>query len=182
MEKYKEAYNEILEVLRKHKDLCNYDISDFERISKSHLFGLELKKIHGLNIIPENLYTSDWNRFGDYRTVGMWGQKHGRTISWSDDGSQPEDELLLNISFPTGAYIFGDDYPVELFKQFFDELKTYNPKYLDTNNKSLYFSMDNAKYVFNEFGNILAKYNELNREDYKQRKIKKLQEEINKLQ
>jgi len=73
------------------------------------------------------------------KCVGWWGEKYGRHISWSDDGKQPEDELLLVISFPTGAYIFGDDYPTEFFKEFFQELKTYNPKYTDTTNKTLYF-------------------------------------------
>ncbi len=109
-------------------------------------------------------------------------EKHGRKISWSEDDSQPEDEFLLDISFATGAYIFGDDCPIELFKEFFNELKSYGPKYIDKHNKCLYFSMENAGRVFNEFENILNKYNEKNKEDEKKRRVKKLKAELEKLE
>lgn len=182
MENIEKAYKEIFKVLNKHKDLIVFDISNLEQKSKLHLLGLELRGKYGLNIDTTKINSLEWNRFGDYLAIGMYGEDYRRTISWSDDGSQPENELLLVVSFPTGAYIFGDDYPVDLFKDFFNELSTFAPKYSDTTNKCLYFSMDNAKNIFNSFYDILNKYKELNRQDFNRRKIERLKKEIEKLE
>ena len=177
----KKAYEEIIDVISKYKDLVNFDYNDLERKSKYHLFGIELKEQYGLNIEPKDIYSLDWNKFGEYMSIGLFGEKYRRTISWSDDGKQPEDELLLQLSFSTGAYIFGEDYPQEFFQRFFKELKSYNPKYSDTNNKNLYFTLDSAKTIFNEFPEILKKYRQENKEDFKRRQIEKLQKELDKL-
>lgn len=182
MKQEQKAYAEILKALKKYRDVCVFDVEDLERKSKCHLFGIELKEKFGFDINPKIIDSWDWFKFYNYVTIGQWGEKHRRTISWSDDNKQPKDELLLQISFPTGAFIFGNDYPEELFKNFFNELKTYSPKYSDTHNKCLYFSMDNAGIIFNEFIGVLKKYHELNKEDYKQRQIKKLKEDLSKLE
>lgn len=183
--KEEQAYSEILAVLKKYKNICAYDVDSMESLAKKHLFGIELKEKYGFNIDPQNIQSLSWNSFGEYMSVGQWGKKHNRTISWSDDDNQPENELLLQISFPTGAYIFrdnlDDDCPTDFFKEFFKELKTYNPKYTDTNNNKLYFSMSNAGKMFNEFPVILKKYYELNKIDSKKREIKKLEEQLGKL-
>ena len=138
--KLEKAYAEILKCLNKHKDIIVYDIEDLKRKSKNHIFGAYLKDIYGLNIDPSKINSLEWNKFGDYLSIGKWGEKYRRTISWSLDGTQPVDETLLQISFPTGAYMFGEDYPTELFKLFFDELRAFGPKYIDMANKNLYFS------------------------------------------
>lgn len=184
--KEEQAYKEILDVLKKYREICVYDVNEMEILAKKHLFGIELKEKYGLNIEPRNIESLYWNRFSDYMTLGLWGKKYKRTISWPDDGKQPEDELLLELCFSTGAYMFGnwsnDDYPTEFFKEFFQELKTYNPKYTDTTNKSFYFSMANAGKMFNEFPAILKKYCELNKTDAKKREIEKLKAKLDKLQ
>lgn len=182
METVKKAYDEIFEALKKYNDVCVFDINDLERKAKIHLFGLQLKEEFGLDIKPESVDSLDCIRIGDDRYIVWYGGKTNRTISWSDDGRQPEDELLFKISFPTGAYIFGGDYPTEFFHKFWMELKSYNPKYTDTANKSLYFSMDNAANIFNNYKSIVAKYNEENNKDVKLRKIAKMKEELEKLQ
>jgi len=184
--KAEQAYKEILDVLKKHKDVCIYDVSELDSLAKKHLFAIELREKFGLNIELHDITSLDYNRLGEHVSIGMWGTKHDRKISWSDDGKQPENELLLVISFPCGAYIFGNssanDYPTELFNEFFEELKTYNPKYTDGHNHTLYFSTENASKIFNEFQRILRKYHELNTIDAKKRKIKRLQEEIAKIE
>lgn len=180
-ENTKKAYEEIFSVIGKHRDIVAFDYNELERKSKIHLFGIELKEKYGLNVEPGNIISLDWNRFGDYLSIGLFGEKYRRTISWSDDGKQPEDELMIHLSFGTGAYIFGDDYPTELFQEFWQELQTYNPKYSDTTNKNLYFSLEGGAKIFNEFKGILNKYYELNNVDSKKRKIKKLQDELAKL-
>lgn len=179
------TYTEILDQLNKFKDFIVFDYKDLEHKAKCHLFGIELNEKYGLELKPEDIRSLDYNNFGEYRSIGWYGEKYRRTISWSDDGKQPEDELLLVLGFPSGAYIFGnhsdDDYPTDFFKEFLQELKTYNPKYTDTTNKNLYFSMDNAGKIFNEFPAILKKYYEKNKEDAKARKVIKLKEQLAKL-
>lgn len=180
--KTKEAYSEILEVINKHKDIIKWsEFSDLESRSKEHLFGIELKEKYGLNVNPLEIRSIDYIRFTDYATIGWWGEKYRRTISWSDDNRQPEDELLFVIGFSTGAYIFGDDYPVSLFQEFFNELKSFNPTYTDTTNKNLFWSIETAKDIFNAFPEILKKYYEKNKEDFRQRKIDKLKKELESL-
>ena len=180
-EKTKEMYNDIFSCLEKYKDDCDFNIDDLKRKSKLHLYMLELVEKYGLNLGSRKLTNLDYNRFGEFMSIGMFGKEYSRTISWEDNGKEPNNEMLLVISFSSGPYLFGSDYPKELFKQFFYELKTYNPKYCDSQNSNLYFSMDNAKNIFNEFDVILKKYLDLNKEDYKLRKIKKLEEELKKL-
>lgn len=127
---------------------------------------------------PFEYRSCGWNLSAIY----FMGEKHGRTISWSDNGEQPDSELLLLIQFPTGAYIFGEDYPKELFQKFFRELIDLKPKYTDIRNSCLYFPMENAGNVYNQFNEIYKKYQDINKEDYKQRKIQKIKDELAKLE
>ena len=176
----KKAYKEILDVINKYKDSVVFDYGDLLCKSEIHLFGIELKEKHGFNVNPKNINSLDSIRFNDFMYLGWHGKKYNRTISWEDNGKQPKDELLLVLNFSTGAYIFGniseDDYPKELFQEFFQELKSYKFKYIDSVNHYLYFDMDNAGKIFNEFPHVLAKYYEKNKKDYKLREIKRLNE------
>ena len=183
MEKTKQAYQEILDVIGKYKDIIIFDFSELETKSKNHLFSIELKEKYGLEIDPKEVIMPqyDYTNFSNERYIAWFGKKYRRTISWSDNDKQPEEEILFFLSFSTGAYIFGDDYPTELFQQFFQELKSYKPDYSDTTNHNLYWKLENAKHIFNEYKNILNKYYELNKKDSKERKIKKLQAELEKL-
>lgn len=107
----------------------------------------------------------------------------GAQISYSDDDRQPEaDEYLYVISFPTGAYIFGQHYPIRLFQEFFHELREYGPKYLDSANKTLYFDSSNAKEIHRDFSGILKKYEERAQDDYKRIRREQLVEELRKLE
>lgn len=182
MKAVKKAYDEILKVLIKHRDVCVFDVGDLERKAKIHLFGLELKEVYGLDIDPKTIKSIDYVNIGNYKSIGWWGEKYNRTISWSVDGRQPKDELLLQISFPTGAYIFGGDYPTDLFQRFWLELKTFNPDYIDEANHSVYWEIRDAKEVFNSFDDLLKKYYEINKEDFKIRKIEKMKKELEKLE
>ena len=180
LEKAEKAYTEIFDLIKKHKDICNINIKDFELKKEHHLFGLKLKE-YGLNIDPLQVNSLDWVSLGEYINVSHWGNDTTRFISAPDDGIQPDNELLICISFPTGAYSLGGSYPTELFNEFFLELKTYKPKYIDSANKSLYFSMDNAKDIFNKFSSIYLKYVKKYNDSYKLREIKRLEAEIVKL-
>lgn len=184
MKKVTKAYEEIFKVMRKHKDIIVLDIEALEMTSNIHLFALELKDVYGLNIDLKQVTSLGYNSFGEWKKIGLFGEKHRRLISCSVDGRHPEDEILFTFSFPTGPYIFGDggffgkDYPVLFFQKFWLELKTYNPDYTDDANHSLYWKLENAKEMFNEFDSILKKYLDLNREDVKQRRIEKMEKDL----
>ena len=179
--KTKKAYSELLNLIKKYEDLNVLDYSYIENQSKLHLFGLELVEKYGFKIDPKVIYSLEYNKLDSYVEISLMGKEYGRTISWSDDGKQPNNEMLMKISFSSGAYIFGGDYPEEFFNEFFNELINLKPKYKDTRNRSLYFSMDNAGSIYDEFNLILKKYNELNKKNSKIRRIEKLKEELNAL-
>lgn len=180
------AYNAILKLVKKHESICIFDYEEMARKSKSHLFGLELKETYGLNVSPEKINSLDWVRFGDYVTIG-WYDGERRYISFLDEGQQPKNIYLIKISFPAGPYIFGDgvgfdkDYPVDFFQRFWNELKTYGPDFIDSANSSLFWKLENGKEIFNSFDYILKKYHDLNKEDIKQRRVRKMEEELNAL-
>ena len=180
--KTEEAYKKILKLLKEHENIIVFDVNDLEMKAKHHLFGVELKEKYGFHLDPRKITSLGWQKLRENIYIGWWGDRYRRTISWSDDGIQPEDELLLCISFPTGAYIFGGDYPTEFFQKFFLELKTFKPKYIDSSNKSLYFSMDNAGDIFNEYETILKKYYEENKKDIQRRKLQKMKDELAKFE
>lgn len=181
METIKKAYSEILDLLNKHKDICIFDVDSLKMKADFHLLGVELKEKYGFDIDPKRVQSLEWIKFGEYTSVGLYGEKNRRTISWSIDDRQPEDEYLFEISFSTGAYIFGGDYPTEFFRKFWLELKSFNPDYTDEVNSSLYWKLGNAKSIFNSFNSILKKYSDLNAEDFKQRKIKKMESDLEQL-
>lgn len=87
----------------------------------------------------------------------------------------------MEISFSTGPYIFGEDYPQEFFQRFFEELRSLDPDYTDLANKALYWKIENASAAYKAFPEILKKYRELNKEDIKQRRIAKLEADLQKL-
>jgi hypothetical protein len=191
----KEAYQNILSVCKKYADIPpfknNYDFNDIAQIiraAKNHLeivrwsedYGLNFR--HDKNINGRSFRIDDhisFTRFEDAKSEKERGC--GYYISWEDDGKQPNNEWLMNISFSTGAYFFGQDYPQAIFEKFWQELKSYKPDYCDTANNNLYFKLENAKEIFNKYYDIVKKYKEINKKDSKQRKIKKLEEELAKL-
>ena len=179
--KTEKAYKEILKALNKYKSEIVFDVDDLERKAKHHLFGVELVEKYGFNLDPKTICSTDWQELKKNVHICFFDGER-RSISWPDDGRQPKNETLLYISYPTGAYIFGGDYPTEFFQKFFLELKTYNPKYIDSANKSLYFDLDNAGKIYNAYDSIMKRYYEENKEDLKQRKIKQMKDELSKLE
>ncbi len=176
------GYQEIYDVLYKHKDLFKSDpyIDILPRVrNRIKLQGLS--KAFGIDVPPDS--NPEWINLNEYISIGLFGEKHNRTISCSDDDRQPEDEHLLRISFPTGPYIFHrNEYCEQTFKVFFDELKSYGPKYSDTNNKALYFSSDTAQAVYNAFNGILKKHQAKVVDELKQKEIAALKKKLEKLE
>jgi hypothetical protein len=183
MEKLKETkkiYDSIFKIAKKNKDLLNFDLQDLELKAKNHLFGIELKEVYGLEIDEKRINNIQYQELKENVHLTFIDSERSR-ISWEDDGKEPKGESLIKFSYPTGAYIFGGDYPTDFFEKFFFELKSYKPDYCDSTNKSLYFKLQNAKEVFNNYSLIYKKYHELNKEDFKQREIIRMQKELDKL-
>jgi hypothetical protein len=182
---WKEAYTEVYAACQKYaiefdKKYGLYDIQTMLRAAEERLRAIELYEVHGIRL-PELRFNPEWTKFDGYRAIGRYDQS-SRKISWPDDGKQPDNETLYSIGFPTGGYIFGGHYPKEIFVEFFQELKSYGPKYCDSHNSYLYFSLDNAKAVHNAFGDILDKYRKKDREQAARRRIKELKSELEKLE
>ena len=190
--KVKQAYQEIADVCEKHIALSdNHYMRDIKTMlddAKNHVavedwrekYNIEIT--HDKRVLSQNyIKMSEYIVFSYYKDGEADREKGGgKYISWSEDKRQPKDEWLLVISFSTGAYIFGEDYEgqKQLFIDFFRELESHNPKYSDIVNHALYWSMDDAGKIYNEFQSILNKYRERNKAELKQRKIESLKKEL----
>jgi len=148
----------------------------------SRILWMELSEKFGIEITDNHSPQGDYCRLSGHQFIGLYGEKHNRTISWPDDGRQPNNEWLYEISFPTGAYIFDREYPQVTFQAFFNELKTYSPAYIDSANHNLYFTHENAKAIHDNFVAIFNKHKALVDEELKLRRIEELKKELTKLQ
>jgi hypothetical protein len=181
------------EQLNAYKALHAVAMQHKEQIQSHHMSNIE-EEVKRLQLCVEfsmNLECAGYDWYQKYLTydckadVGLYKESNGRQISWSDDGRQPENEWLCLISFPTGAYIFGNifknEYPKETFNKFFEELKSYGTKYCDTNNHKLYFTSDVAHKVVKDFPEIFKKYKAMCQEEYDRQCVKELEAELSKL-
>lgn len=187
---WKKAYTDVLEVCEKYDDFdTNYsmsDIHDMKISAKNHLMLIEWYENYGIKLDHDNKpYSYNHIRLDDHRSISYYADAQkdhdngaGRSISWSDDGRQPQNEWLYRISFSTGAYIFGEDYPDKLFQRFFDELASYKPDYSDRHNSSLYWTLENVRAIHDAYPEIMRKYREENAVDAKRRKAEKLRAEL----
>lgn len=177
------AHKELLKVVDKHEDefkgssvACALSIKrEIELLEKEDEFGISLSR-SGDGLFSVNGAYDDWSR------VLYFSDDNGRSISWSDDGRQPENEWLFVISFGTGAYIFGQSYPTETFQSFFTELKQFEPKYCDTANKSLYFTPDKTKAVHESFWEIFNRHKAMVEGELKKKRKDALLKELKKLE
>ena len=194
---WKEAYTKVLKACEKYPDFDNKysfrDIRDMAISAKGHLMLIDWYEKYGLKISHDhNPAQYNFFKYGEYIVFNYFNDAQaekdsgngGKYISWPDDDRQPKNEWLLNISFPTGAYIFGQDYDYQqdLFQEFIKELKSYKPDYSDTVNKSFYWKLENAKGILENFNDILKKYHEKNRGEFDKRKAAKLRKELEQLE
>lgn len=175
------CYEELLGVMEKYVDVVSSDINiDNRYYIKKVLKWLDISQTFGISVHPHNC-GSDYCKLSDNEHISLYGEEHNRTISWPDDGKQPNDEWLYVISFPTGAYMFGAKYPTQTFQAMFAEIKSYGPAYCDTSNKNLYFTAENAATVCNKLDKIITKYRNMVNDELKAIKIKELETQLQKL-
>lgn len=178
----REKLEKLLADLKKHEDVIsnNLNIKYWLRLLEDMIAVQKISEEFGIPI-PSHYCNPDWIDLDYHQHIGVY--RGERKIASPDNGVQPEEgERLYQISFPTGAYILGAEYPTQTFNAFFEELKTYQPKYVDSNNSSLYFTADKAGEAYKAFPTLLEKYKAKAETEVKQKKIKKLQAELAKLE
>lgn len=194
---WKKAYTEQLKATEPYADdfaskYSYYDIRDLRDAANNHLMLIDWYEKYGLKLSHDHkpysysyINVRDNISFDHFRNAEKDKENgSGRYISWSDDDRQPDNEWLLNLSFSTGAYIFGDDYngQHQLFQDFITEIKSFKPDYSDTVNHNFYWKLENAKPVFEAFDAILQKYRKLNSSELDKRKVEKLRKELKELE
>jgi len=184
----KNVFQKIVDICEENND-TEGTLSDIRVKAKNRVIRYEWEEKYGIKL-DSRFAECDYLRINDYESVAYFNDGYksreegsGRNISWSEDGKQPVNEWVYEVSFCTGAYIFGEDYngQRQLFQDFFEELRTYKPDYEDLHNHNLYWKVENAKEVMSQFKNILNKYRDRNREELKARKISKLKAELDDL-
>lgn len=183
MQEQLNAYKALYEVAKQHREL----IEDIHfRPLEEKLQELELSELFNMKLECAGYsWYEKYLGYGQKANVGLYSEELNRQISWSDDGRQPENEWLCVISFPTGAYIFGDyfkdQYPKETFNAFFEELKSFGTKYYDSMNHSLYYTSDVGYKVVEAFPEIFKKYKDMCQQEYERQRVKELEAELAKL-
>lgn len=157
-------------------DIAHQIAEAFTKRNLSSKFDIPVREIHISSRYWYNVYT-----YPETTHIGMYGKGRGE-ISWPDGGEQPNNEWLYVVKFPTGAYIFGEGYPTEVFNTFFNELKGFNPKYIDTANSALYFDGKNAGEVYSNLKDIYLKYKAEVQKELDRKRIAKLKAELEKLE
>lgn len=173
-----QAYKALLNLAKRYEKSID---SSIVRSIEENLRKAELEKRFGIPLYSgrSDFYTVK-DAYDNWTNLNKFTE--GKSISWSDDGRQPElGEWLFVISFPTGPYIFGESYPEDTFKDFFLELKSYGPKYCDTVNKALYFTEAVSKKVYDDFKEIFDKYKAQVQDEIKRKRKKELEDELARL-
>ena len=186
----REMVEKALNVCKKNaqlfKDIGVVEFNNAYKATSNVLYAIKLQEDYGIKDITTYMVKDAepdvFVKISEYAYIASMGKKYSRTISWSVDGSQPKDEVMFVLHFPTGAYIFGDSYPKELFKDMWDEIKTYEFKYVDDMNSNIYFSLENAAPIANEFQNILQKYYKRFKDEANIRRAAELRRELEKLE
>lgn len=173
-----EAYEKVFKVIEENLPLIDIDIKALQARVNSHKIRLELTEVYGLNINPDikNLsYENSSLLKQDVLLIKTDGLRS--RIFREDNNRQSVGEKLIMICLRNSSGLsFG------YHNKFFKELKSYNPDYISTVHRTLYFKLENAKEVFNAYDNIYEKYLAMDEEDNKNRKITTIQENLKNLQ
>ncbi len=138
----------------------NRVFTDIKNICKRQLFAEKINKKFGFKLNYADIVDTNWynipRRHGENMFIAIYGDNYNRTILNIE--KQPQNEWLFSMEFPYGAYLFGGDYPKELFNRFYNELETYKPKYEDKINRALYFDLDEGAKFYKDYEAIFEKY------------------------
>lgn len=189
MRTLKSTYNEIFRFLENYKSEIVFDIQKLKWIAEEHLFYNRLKNDYDFNVnmgrclkggvfndsFVELKYGVYYLKVNEYNMSGSF-----------DDGIYPEhnEELVKvdilgcipNISFIKDTFLCS-----AITNSFFAFLKTYDPKYMDTVNKILYFTLENGAKVYNEYDAFIDDWYKKTKGAENNAKINELESQIDKL-
>ena len=147
-----------------------------------------IKEKYGLDLSNRNVFSgfsvSSIDRFSANVYMNGGDGYVGSITGIYNSAKQPKSsQILLKISHPTGAYIFGDYYPVDLFNEFFSEvIENTMVEYCDHVNHSLYYTLENTMDTLKKYDEIYKKYIEKNKENYRRIMIERKKHEIEALE
>lgn len=181
----KDKYIKNLDALKQIQKICkdndfgNIDSKTWELRSIYDKINDLVRKVEMLNKYEQ--LDADCDVFGKINFVGdcgIWFIKEILNVG------KIEPETLLYIGFPTGAYIFGDEYDIDYFFEFYEEVKIIEPKYEDKINHKLFYSFENdmAFKAYKHYKNTLFKYQKRYKDRKKDRRIEELKNELKRLE
>lgn len=188
MSELKTAFQKIIDICKQNND-TEETMSEIGCKAKNRVIRYEWEEKYGI-VLPRDCRLAEFDhcKLGNYEYISYFenGYKQdarSRSISWPEAKKQPVNEWIYEISFPTGAYIFGEDYygQKQLFVDFFEELRAYKPDYEDLHNSVLFWKVENAKTIIGKFKEILNKYNDRNKLELRERKIAKARADLDEL-
>jgi hypothetical protein len=187
MNLYRELLDKFYEV--KGKDIANFTKDkDLESLLNSLSVCVEIKDAYDIDLTNKNVFKNfnvyNINKFNASISMSSGDGYIGLFSEIYNSDKQPKGEqMLLKISHPTGAYIFGDYYPSGFFNKFFQELQERTKvEYVDSLNNSLYYTLENAMESLRLYKEIYAKYSKNNEENYKIEMIRRKKEELERLE
>lgn len=179
----KTLLNKLKAVFDENTTPLSYRLENMKNDIEGEIALLELGEKLDADI--SNEHYSHYIRLTNDIALSLFVEGCGKEISWPDDGKQPSPGWYLVISFPSGAYTLNIDYPKQSFNKFFEELKSFGAKHVDTRNHELYFTLDEnpepARKVYKAYNDIFKKYYDMGKEEVLQAKIAKAEEELRKL-
>ncbi len=180
-----------LEDLQGYVDLCLHLPGNVKKIGIEIANAKEVAQVSLTSGIPlpEDAYLlGGYHKLSEYLALNKFSSEWNKSISWPDDGKQPDEGWYFVLSFPCGAYSFvpyngSGDYPTETFNTFFEELKSYGPNHCDTANHTLYFRIDheNVPILYKDFGQIFNKHGSEVKGELDRQRVKELERELEKL-
>jgi len=171
----KEIFKKIFNICKEYEG-DNETVKTIKEKCNLELFRNEIIEKYNINIPINKINNTKYIRIKDWHgeiCLGVFNEEN--TLNMDE---KPKNEMLLSIQFPTGAYIFGENYDKELFDEFYKELKTYSPKFCDDLNHYLYYSLENASKIYNDYEDIYKKYRDKYNSKFYKRKIDELKNEI----
>lgn len=173
---HKEAYKKMFSILKEYEDLPNVDIA-LNKIDEclEECKAYERWRINKINWNCVYRYNFPWE--ADVVKATYIPNQNGKRKYLN----KPTEFFV--IRFAIGAYMFGNDYPEQLFNVFFGELiKRTNPKYVDSPNNKLYYTEETASNAYKLVQEIHKKYQEKYASESKARQIEQLKERLAKLE
>lgn len=173
---HKGAYEEMLSVLKKYEGLPKV----FRAISAIETCVQENKRYEHWKINKRFFYSDYCNDLPcqAYLVNAKYipNQKNGNIYL-------PAPTTFFELLFTTDPDIFGDDYPVALFTEFYEELKeATKPKYADDVNHYLYYTEETAGNAYEVVQELYKKYEARYASESKAREIEQLKERLAKLE